>query len=165
MSTIKLYLPLCWFYVNPLNLIKSKVFFRQNLLFYFIIELFIQANIIDIAEALVEVIMKIWLTLVFVGLVLWLNKTFYLYVQVASAILFCENVMTFFAALAVIWLTASDNVISYYILGIIITWCYAIVTFVLQKVLLVDIYESIAISLGYFMLTYGGAYGVAILLL
>jgi hypothetical protein len=79
MNTFKLYLPLCWLKVNPLDLPKSVNFLKQNFWFYFVVELFIQANMIDPSEAFFEVIVETSLTFGFVGLILFLNKSTHLY--------------------------------------------------------------------------------------
>jgi hypothetical protein len=109
MSTIeslRQYLPLCWFKHNPLELTKSMGFFKQNLLFYFIVEYFMQANMTDDPfESFTEVTIETLLTFLFIGFILSLNKTFYAFIQVTTAILVCANIVSLFVIPVLIWLT------------------------------------------------------------
>lgn len=164
MNIFKLYLPLCWLKINPLDLPKSVDFFKQNLWFYFIVELFIQANMIDPSEAFVEVVIETGLTLSFVGLILFLNKSIHLYIQIATAVLFCENVVAFFGVPVVIWLTVSESLFSYYLFGMLILWDFILITFILKSILSINLAASLTISTFYFLMTYFGAYGVTLLL-
>jgi len=164
MNTFKLYLPLCWLKVNPLDLPRSVPFLKQNFWFYFIVELFIQANMIDPSEAFFEVIVETSLTFAFVGLILFLNKTNHLYVQIITAVLFCENVVAFFGVPVVIWLTVSENIFSYYLFGLLIFWDFILITFIIKSVLSINTAASLTISFFYFLMTYVGAYGLTLLL-
>ncbi|MCF6249667.1 MAG: hypothetical protein L3J75_00155 [Methylococcaceae bacterium] len=164
MDTLKLYLPLCWLKVNPLDLPKSVTFLKQNFWFYFIVELFIQANMIDPSEAFFEVIVETTLTFSFVWLILFLNKTTHLYVQIISAVLLCENVIAFFGVPIVIWLTVSEDILSYYLMGFLILWDFVLITYIIKKVLSINTAASMTISFFYFMMTYAGAYALTLLL-
>ncbi len=164
MNTIKQYLPLVCFKVNPVDLPSSKDFLKQNLFFYFIVELFIQANMIDPTEAFVEVIIETSLTLAFIWLILLLNSNSHLYVKIASAVLFCENIVAIFGVPVVIWLTVSEDLLSYYMMAGLILWDFALITFILKKVLSINTAASLTISFFYFMMTYVGAYGVTLIL-
>ncbi len=164
MNIFKLYLPLCWLKVNPLDLPRSVAFFKQNLWFYFIVELFIQANMIDPTEAFFEVILETALTLSFIGLILFLNKNSHLFVQIATAVLFCENVVAFFGVPVVIWLTVSESMLSYYLMGMLILWDFILITNIIKNILSINLAASLTISLFYFVMTYFGAYGVTLLL-
>ena len=164
MNTFKLYLPLCWLKVNPLDLPRSVEFLKQNFWFYFIVELFIQANMIDPSEAFFEVIVETTLTFSFVWLILFLNKSTHLFVQIITAVLFCENVVAFFGVPVVIWLTVSESIISYYLFGLLIFWDFILITFIIKKVLSINTAASLTISFFYFLLTYVGAYSLTLLL-
>ncbi|MCK4841523.1 MAG: hypothetical protein KAT04_06530 [Methylococcales bacterium] len=164
MNTIKLYLPLCWLQTNPLDLPRSIEFLKQNLWFYFIVELFIQANMIDPTEAVFEVVIETVLTVCFVGLILFLNKTTHLYVQILTAILFCENIVALFGLPAVVWLTVSESMLSYYLLGLLFLWDFLLITYILKKVLAINSIASLTISFFYFMMTYAGAYALTVAL-
>jgi hypothetical protein len=160
MSTFKLYLPLCWLQANPLDLPNSDSFLKQNLIFYFIVELFIQANMIDPMEAFFEVIIETSFTLAFVAIILLFTKSIHLYTQIITAVLFCENVVAFFGVPTVIWLTVSESVLSYYLAAALILWDFILITYIIKHVISINIPASITISLFYFGMTYFGAYGV-----
>jgi len=164
MNILKLYLPLCWLKVNPLDLPKSTTFLKQNFWFYFVVELFIQANMIDPSEAFFEVIVETSLTFSFVGLILFLNKTTHLYIQIITAVLFCENVVAFFGVPVVVWLTVSESIYSYYLFGLLIFWDFILITFIIKSILSINTAASLAISFFYFLMTYVGAYGITLLL-
>jgi len=164
MNLFKVYLPLCYLKINPLDLPKSVAFFKQNLWFYFVLELFIQANMIDPYEAFFEVVIETTLTLAFVGLILFLNKSMHLYAQIATAVLFCENIVAFFGVPVVIWLTVSESILSYYLLGLLVLWDFVLITYIIKHVLGINMAASLTISFFYFLMTYFGAYGVTLLL-
>lgn len=164
MHTFKFYIPLCWLKGNPLDLPKSVSFFKQNLCFYFIVELFIQANMIDPTEAFVEVILETLLTLGFVALMLLFNKTIHLYISIVTAILVCENIVALFGLPIIIWLTVSESWLSYSIVACLIVWDYVLVSYIIKKVLAVNIVATMIVSFAYFALTYAGAYGITLLI-
>jgi hypothetical protein len=163
-NIIKLYLPLCWLKTNPVDLPRSTEFLQQNLWFYFVVELFIQANMIDPSEAFVEVVIETGLTIGFVGLILLLNKTTHLYVQILTAVLFCENIIAIFGVPIVVWLTVSESFISYYFMGFLVFWDFILITYIIKKVLSINTAASLTISFFYFMMTYAGAYGITLIL-
>ncbi len=165
MNSYKHYLPLCWFGVNPLDLPRSVKFFQQNLWFYFFLELFIQLNMIDIHEAIFEVILETSLTLFFSFIVLTLNRSAHSYVQVTSAILFVENVIAIFVVPTMVWLTISDHELSYILMIILTLWDFAAVAYIVKKVLGINAAAGCVISLLYFLVTYGGAYATTVILL
>jgi hypothetical protein len=119
---------------------------------------------IDPSEAFFEVVIETLLTFSFVGLLLFLNKTTHLYVQIITAVLFCENIVAFFGVPIVIWLTVGENIISYYLMGVLILWDYILITFIIKKVIAINLAASLTISFFYFMMTYAGAYSLTLLL-
>ena len=158
---LRQYLPLCWFKHNPLELTRSKVFFKQNLLFYFIVEYFMQANMTDDPfESFVEVAIQTLLTLLFIGFILRLNKTLYAYLQVTTAILVCANIISLFVIPVLIWLTVSEDLVSYYSLGILFLWELTVMAYIFRKILAINFAASIALSLLYFTVTYLGAFTI-----
>jgi hypothetical protein len=158
---IKQYLPLCWFKHNPLELTRSTSFFRQNLIFYYLVEYFMQANMTDDPfESFYEVSFEVILTLLFIGILLFFNKTLYAFIQVSTALMLCANVVSLFIVPVMIWLTVSDDPLSYYITFSLILWDYALVTYIIKKVVDINILASMALSLLYFITTYFGAFGL-----
>jgi hypothetical protein len=165
MDVLKQYLPLCWLKNNPLELPRSVDFFKQNLLFYFVVEYFMQANMTDDPiESFTEVSIETLLTLLFIGVMLFFNRTLYAYVQVTTAIIFCANIIALFIVPVLIWLTISEEPLSYYLLTLLLLWDYVLVTYIIRQVLSINIIASLVLSLFYFIATYFGAFALGQLL-
>jgi hypothetical protein len=165
MDALKQYLPLCWLRNNPLELPRSVDFFKQNLLFYFVVEYFMQANMTDDPlESFTEVSVETLLTLIFIGVMLFFNRTLYAYVQVTTAIIFCANIIGLFIIPVLIWLTISEEPLSYYLLSLLLFWDYAVVTHIIKQVLSINLLASLLLSLFYFIATYFGAFALGQLL-
>ncbi|HEY8037658.1 MAG TPA: hypothetical protein VIF37_18920 [Methylobacter sp.] len=165
MDALKQYLPLCWLRNNPLDLPRSVDFFKQNLLFYFVAEYLMQANMTDDPlESFIEVSIETLLTLIFIGVMLFFNRTLYAYVQVTTAIIFCANIIGLFVIPVLIWLTMSEEPLSYYLLGLLLFWDYAVVTHIIRQVLSINLLASLVLSLFYFTATYFGAFALGQLL-
>ncbi|MCX7094840.1 MAG: hypothetical protein NTY50_15505 [Methylobacter sp.] len=161
MDVLKQYLPLCWLKNNPLTLPRSVDFFKQNLLFYFVIEYFMQTNMTDDpVESFTEVSIQTLLTLIFIGIMLFFNRTLYAYVQVTTAIIFCSNVVALFIIPVLIWLTVNEDPLSYYFLILVLFWDYALVTYIIRQVLSVNLLAGSMLSLFYFTVTYLGAFAL-----
>lgn len=161
MDLIKLYLPLCWLKNNPLDLPRSVMFFRQNLIFSFVIDYFMQANMTDDPiEAFFEVGIETLLTLLFVGLLLFLNRTFYVYIQITTAILFCANVISVAVVPVMVWLTVSEDLLSYYLLALLMAWDFTVVAYIFKRTIIINMPASIALALFYFIATYLGAFAL-----
>jgi hypothetical protein len=140
-------------------------FFQQNLLFYFIVEYFMQANMTDDpVESFTEVSIETLLTLFFIGFILRLNKTLYAYVQVTTAILFCANVVSLFVIPVLIWLTVSEDLLSYYSFGLLFIWEFTLIAYIFRKTLAINIAASLALSVFYFTVAYLGAFAIGQLL-
>ena len=134
-------------------------FFKQNLLFYFIIEYFMQANMTDDPfESFTEVTIQTLLTLMFIGFILRLNKTLYAYIQVTTAILVCANIVSLFVIPVLIWLTISENILSYYSLGLLSLWEFTVMAYIFRKILSINPAASLVLSVLYFTVTYLGAF-------
>ena len=158
---LRQYLPICWFKHNPLELTRSPGFFGNNLIFYFLVEYFMQANMTDDPiESFFEVSFETLLTLVFIGIMLFFNKTLYGYVQVTTSLLFCANIVAIFIVPVLIWLTVSDDPLSYYTMALLFFWDFSLVTYIIKKVVNINTLASIALALLYFITTYFGAFGL-----
>jgi hypothetical protein len=156
---LRQYLPLCWFKHNPLELTRSMNFFKQNLLFYFVVEYFMQANMTDDPfESFTEVTIQTLLTLMFIGFILRLNKTLYAYIQVTTAILICANIVSLFVIPVLIWLTVSENILSYYSLGLLSIWEFTVMAYIFRKILSINPAASLVLSVLYFTVNYLGAF-------
>lgn len=165
MDILKQYLPLCWLKCNPLELPRSVDFFKQNLLFYFVVGYLMQANMTDDPiESFAEVSMVTLLTLMFIGVMLYFNRVLYAYIQVTTAIIFCANIVALFVVPVMIWLTVSEDILSYYFLALLLLWNFALVAQIIRQVLSVNIFASLVLSLFYFTATYLGAFALGQLL-
>lgn len=158
---LRQYLPICWFRHNPLELIRSPRFFWNNLIFYFLVEYFMQANMTDDPfESFVEVGFETLLTLILIGITLLFNKTLYAFLQVTTALLLCANIVSLFIVPVMVWLTVSDDPLSYYTMALLFLWDFSLVTYIIKKVIAINILASIALALIYFIATYLGAFGL-----
>jgi len=163
---LRQYLPLCWFKHNPLELTRSMSFFKKNLLFYFIVEYFMQANMTDDPfESFIEVSIETLITLMFIGFILHLNKTLYAYIQVTTAILVCANIVSLFVIPVLIWLTVSEDLLSYYSLGLLFLWELTLIAYIFRKTLSINLLASLVLSVLYFTVAYLGAFAIGQLLL
>jgi hypothetical protein len=158
---LRQYLPLCWFKHNPLELTRSMNFFKQNLLFYFIVEYFMQANMTDDPfESFTEVTIQTLLTLTFIAFILRLNKSLYAYIQVTTAILVCANIVSLFVIPVLIWLTVNENILSYYCLALLFLWEFTLIAYIFRRILSINSAASLVLSLLYFTAAYLGAFAI-----
>lgn len=164
MDNIRHYLALCWLDASPLELPRSPRFFKQNLFFYFAVMFFIQFNMSDDIEAVFEVILETALTLGFIAAIMLLNRSFYAYIQVGSAVLFCQNAIALLLVPVVFWVTIAEDTTSYAILSIFMLWGAVLIAHIFKQVLQINKPASLVVSLIYFIITYGGAYGIDSLL-
>jgi hypothetical protein len=165
MEILKYYLPLSWFKGSPLDLPKSVSFLKYNFVFNYLIELFLQFNMIDDPlEAFSDVTIEKLLTLAFVIIVLSLNASMAWFVQVASAILVGENVMACFAVPVLAWITVSESGASYFLLSLLIFWELLFVSYIFKQILLINRVASIIMGILYFIATYLGVFGINVLL-
>lgn len=158
MDAVKNYLRLCWFDTNPLVLEKSTAFLKWNLLFYLVVQYFLQTNMTDDPlESFAEVIVEFVLTLSFIGVLLFVDKKRKAFIQVSTAVFFCTNVLSIFFIPVIVWLTVTDDPLSYYVMVVLFLWLYSLVTHIFKSVLVVDWLASLALSLFYFIVVYLGA--------
>ena len=141
-------------------------FFKQNLSFYYIVEYFMQANMTDDPfESFTEVSIETLLTFMFIGLILYLNKTFYAFIQVTTAILFCANIVSLFVIPVLIWLTINEYLLSYYVLGLLFIWELSLIAYIFRKTLAINLAAGLALSALYFTVAYLGAFAIGQMLI
>ena len=161
MDAVKHYLRLCWFDVNPLALKKSTGFLKVNVIFYLISQYFLQTNITDDPlESLTEVFIEFVLMLSFIGVMLFFDKMLRIYVQITTAIFFCTNIISIFVVPVIVWLSMTDDPLSYYVMSLLLLWLYSLITYIIKLSLAVDWFASLALSLTYFIVVYLGAIGL-----
>jgi hypothetical protein len=160
-DAVKHYLRLCWFDASPLDLVKSSGFLKLNITVFWIVQYFLQSNLTDDPfESFFEVILELLFTLVLVGIALFCDKRLYAYKQVTTAILFCTNVASIFVVPTIVWLTVSDDPLSYYVMSILALWFYALITHITKVALSVNLLASLALSMLYFTVAYLGAFAL-----
>jgi hypothetical protein len=166
MEAVKQYLRLCWFDINPLSIERSTGFLRMNLLFYALVQYFLQSKMTeDPFESFFEVIFELLFTVVFVGAILIIDKKRNAFVQVTTAIFFCTNVITVFVIPVIVWVTVTDDPLSYYLMCLLVLWFCALITQIIKKALAIDMLASLAVSLLFFIVVYGGAFGLGQLIM
>jgi len=163
---LRQFIPLCWLKHNPLELTRSTAFFKQNLLFFYVVEFLIQTNMTDDPfESFLEVSFETAFTLLFIGFVLYLNKTLYAFVQTTTAILLCSNIVSLFIIPVLVWLTLNQYLLSYYVLALLFIWELALIAYIFRKTLSINLSASIALSAVYFILVYLGSFSIGQMLM
>ena len=119
----------------------------------------------DPFESFTEVSIETLLTFMFIGLVLYLNKTFYAFIQVTTAILVCANVVSLFVIPVLIWLTIYEYLLSYYSLGLLFIWELTLIAYIFRKTLSINIAASLVLSALYFTIAYLGAFAIGQILI
>ena len=161
MDILREYWAVCWLQNDPLELPRSPNLFKNSLVLYFVIGYLLQANMIDDPiESLYEIIFQIILMLMFIGIMLLLNKTLYVYVQVTTAFLFSANFISVFVIPVMVWLTVSEDIYSYYLFALLLAWYYAIVSYIIKYTLDINVAASMVLALFYFIATYLGAFAL-----
>lgn len=165
MELIRAYAPLCWFKHNPLELPRSVGFFQKNLYYYVLIELFFTINITDPIEAIFEVIIETGLTLLFIISLLYFKKATAGFISAASSFLICENIIKSLALPVFVWLTTTDDELSYFILSGLAIWGLAVITYVIKRILLTtSLGIAFVLSLIYFFISHIGAFIITLVL-
>ena len=160
MGIIKQYFALCWFAVSPLELPRSTRFFKNNLIFNFVIFCFIHFNMTDDIESVSEVVIETLLNLGFIALTLSLNRSMHTYIQVTSSVLFCENVVAIFLIPIMFWATVAEDWWSYGTLGIALLLNWVMVAVIFKKVLHINSLAGMVMSLFYFLFSFGGGFAI-----
>jgi hypothetical protein len=104
-------------------------------------------------------------TLLFIGFILYLNKTLYAFVQTTTAVLFCTNVVSIFVIPILVWLTLNEYLVSYYVLGLLFIWELTLIAYIFRKTLTINHSASIALSAVYFIIVYMGAFSIGQMLI
>jgi hypothetical protein len=161
MDILKEYLAVCWLSNDPLELPRSEGLLKKSLLIYFIIGYLLQANMIDDPfESFYEISFQVILMMSFIAVMLTLNNSLYVYVQVSTAFIFSANIVSVFVVPVMVWLTVSEDLYSYYLLFVLLAWYFAIVTYIVKYTLVINVAASMVLALLYFIVTYLGAFGI-----
>ncbi len=161
MDLISEYLAVCWLSGDPMELPRSSSLLKKTLFIYFLVYYLLQANMTDDPfESIYEVAFQIILTFLFVAVVLALNKTLYVYIQVLTALLFSANFISIFLVPVMVWLTVSEEPLSYYFFSLLVLWYYAVVSYIFKYCLVINVAASLVLALLYFIATYLGAFAL-----
>ena len=161
MEVISEYLAVCWLSGDPMELPRSTSLFKKSLFIYFLVYYLLQANMTDDPfESLYEVSFQVLLTFAFIALTLSLNKTLYVYIQVMTALLFSANFISIFLVPVMVWLTVSEEPLSYYFFSLLVLWYYAVVAYIFKYSFILNVPASLVLALFYFLTTYLGAFAL-----
>jgi hypothetical protein len=161
MEILREYLELCWFSNDPLELPRSVSLFKKNFVIYFIIGYLMLTNMIDDPiEAFYEIVLQMVIMFGFIGFMLFLNKTLYVYVQIMTAFMLSANVISIFLIPVMVWLTVSEDLYSYYLFFTLLTWYYAIVAYIFKLSLVINVPASMVLALFYFIATFLSAFAL-----
>ncbi|MCQ8128861.1 hypothetical protein [Methylomonas rivi] len=114
----------------------------------------------DDFESISEVFIETLLNLSFIALTLWLNRSMHTFIQVASAILFCENFTSLLILPIMFWATVAEDWLSYGTLLIIILWNWALIGAIFKKILDINVFAGLVMSLFYLLFSFGGGFAV-----
>jgi len=162
---LKEYLSLCKFRGDIEDMPESMPLFRQALICYSIIGVFLQINIKGPIEAFFELGIEIILTFLFVAVLLYTVKAMNLYWRVLTAYFVCQDFISIIGVPILMWVTISDEVWSYYILGVVILWVMAVIAYINSQISDFGSFFSAVLSLAYFVSVYGGGFFLLLLFL
>ena len=163
---LRQFLPLCWLKNNTLELTRSTAFLKQNLLFFYIVEYFMQTNMTDDPfESFVEVSIETALTLLFIGFILYLNKTLYAFVQTTTALIFCTNIVSLFIIPILVWLSINEYLVGYYVLSLVGLWELILIAYIFRKTLTINLSASIALAAVYFIIVFMSSFFIGQILI
>lgn len=160
MELLKQYLPLCWFGVSPLELPRSTDFFKNNLIFNFLIFFFIHFNMTDEIESISEVFFETLLNLGFIYLTLCLNRSAHSFVQVASGIIFCENFIAITLIPIMFWATVAEDIWSYGALALALLWSWLMIGAIFKNTLTINKLAGLVMALFYLLFSFGGGFAI-----
>jgi hypothetical protein len=162
MTLLFRYLALCLFEGHPADLMPSKAFMRNNILYYFLSGWLVEGLIADPADGLLEVILRMVMAFSLLSIFLVINKKWGLFYQLFTAIFVCENlIMTLATATEALefYMTMqhieNSELIAIFIATLLVLWYVNIVGYVLRRFFHYSIKYSLLLSTSYFILTYG----------
>jgi hypothetical protein len=156
------YLALCFFINNPADLIPPKSFMWKNVLFYLVSGMIVEGLISDPADGTLEVVLRTIMAFSTVGVILLVQKKWYYYNQLYTAIFVCENfIMTLATATEGLYhlmiIKHIDRAEEFSIgLGIVLVlWYIVIISYIFRQLLEFKMSNSMIMAFSYFVLTYG----------
>jgi hypothetical protein len=162
MQLLKEYLSLCFFKNNPLDLHPSPQFVWKNLLFYLGIGTLVEANISDVVDGTIEIVVEAIITVLLIFILLFFTKKLNLFIQLLTALIVCENFILFLGVITEIL----DVVLQQtryagvpIVLGVdLAIWFIAIVAYLLRQMFLFKTIKSVSLATFYCVFTVVGAF-------
>lgn len=165
---LKEYLQLCWLKGYPEDLPTNRKFLWNNLIIYLLLGLFIQANISDPAEAFIQIFIEVFITLIFMGVLLIKDGSTYNFERFLTAILVCENFVYVLALPLAFWFIFAKggeyDHYPVYLGAVLIIWSVVIITYLLKGLFDFNWNTSATLSVVYFILTYFGSFALLLMI-
>jgi hypothetical protein len=162
MQLLKEYLALCFFKNNPLDLYPSPQFIWKNLLFYLGIGILVEANISDVVDGTIEIVVEAIITALLIFTLLVFTKKLNLFIQLLTALIVCENFILFLGVITEI-LDVFAQQTQYAAVTIVIgielaVWFIAIVSYLLRQMFSFKTIKSVSLATFYCVFTVVGAF-------
>lgn len=163
MSLTRTYLQLCWFKSDPTQLMPTREFSRNVIIFYLLSGFIVEGLIADFFEGPMEVLMRTFMAFSSVAtFLLFQEKNILLFQRVFTAIFVCENFIMVLAILCEaldFWLVTM-HIEEHDVIGIslgiaLAIWYLGIVGYILRRFFAYSIKKSLTLAFIYFVLTYG----------
>lgn len=160
---LRSYLQLCWFKSDPTQLMPTREFSRNVIIFYLLSGFVVEGLIADFFEGPMEVTMRIMMAFSSVAIfLLFEEKNILLFQRVFTAIFVCENFIMVLAILCEaldFWLVTM-HIEQHDVIGIslgvsLAIWYLGIVGYILRRFFSYSIKKSLFLAFAYFVLTYG----------
>lgn len=159
---LRSYLKLCWFKSDPTELMPSRDFSRNTIIFYLVSGFIVEGLIADFFEGPIEVTMRTIMAFSSVGVFLFFQKNLLLFQRIFTAIFVCENFIMTLALLCEVL----DFVLVFKhfefreevgisLAVVLVIWYLGIVGYILRRFFKFSITKSLTLALTYFVLTYG----------
>jgi len=162
MSLLISYLKLCWFKSDPTDLLPSRAFSRNCIIFYLISGIIVEGLIADPADGTLEVSLRAMMAFSTVATFLFFHKNILLFQRIFTAIFVCENFIMVLAILCEVLDFALVRMHFEYraevgisLAVFLVSWYLAIVAYILRRFFAFNVGKSLSLAFGYFILTYG----------
>lgn len=163
MEQLKQYISLCWFKGSLDEMPESMPLFRNALIFYTVVGIFVITNMTGFIEAVIEVFLEIFLIFLFLAIVLFFTKDLKRYWKVMTSYLITQGFISIFALPLLIWATVTEESWAYYCLAVVMLWGVAIIAYINNQVISLGAFPSFLLSLTFYLGVYGGAFVLMLL--
>ena len=160
MEILNQYLNLCRFKGTLIDQKSSIPFFQITLIINIVAGYFLEANITDFLDAFIQVALQTIMVFLLVIILLFYIKSLNLFIQVVTAFLMCENVLYIIGVPLMVWVTMTDELVVYFLLGIVLIWGVLIIAYIIRQLLFFNKGTCLFLSLAYYLLVYVGAFAL-----